>query len=104
MRTTWWTYNRYLFMTEKESMKRCKKDLCACCLNAENFTCDLKLKWVLETPYDIHDKAMNDLLKAYDSNFTTKRSQFNMKFQSKKDPLQSIVVHSKHWGKTHSEF
>jgi len=47
---------------------------------------------------------MNDLLKAYDSNFAAKRPQFNMKFRSKKDPLQSIVVHSKHWGKTYGEF
>ena len=34
-----------------------KKDLRALCLNAKNFN-DTKLKWVLETPYDIHDEAM----------------------------------------------
>jgi len=58
----------------------------------------------METPYDVRDEAMNDLVKAYDSNFAAKRRQFNMKFRSKKDPLQSIVIHSKHWGRTRGEF
>ena len=40
--------------------------------NAKNFN-DTKLKWVLETPYDIRDEAINDLLKGYSSNFAANR-------------------------------
>ncbi|RHZ70779.1 hypothetical protein Glove_267g56 [Diversispora epigaea] len=55
---------------------------------------------VLETPYDIRDEAMNDLLKSYSSNFAAKRKKFKMKFRSKKDQQQSIAILSKHWGKS----
>ena len=82
-------------MVEKEGIKQKKKDLCTLCLNAKNFD-DTKLKWVLKTSYDIHDEAMNDLLKGYSSNFAAKRKKFNMKFRSKKDSQQSITVLSKH--------
>ncbi|GBB95212.1 hypothetical protein RclHR1_00250010 [Rhizophagus clarus] len=89
---------------EKEGVNRNKKDLWARCLNAVNFRNNAELKWVLETPYDIRDKAMNDLLKGYSTNFATNRKKFKMKFRSKKDPHQSIVIHSKHWGKSRSEY
>ena len=58
----------------------------------------------MEIPYNIRDEAMNDLLKGYSTNFAANRKKFNMKFRSKKDPHQSIVIHSKHWGKSHGEF
>jgi len=58
----------------------------------------------METPYDIRDEAMNDLLKGYSTNFAANRKKFKMKFRSKKNPHQSIVIHSKHWGKTCGEF
>ena len=58
----------------------------------------------METSYDIRDEAMNDLLKGYSTNFATNRKKFKMKFCSKKNPHQSIVIHSKHWGKTRDEF
>ncbi|CAG8782226.1 8680_t:CDS:2, partial [Racocetra fulgida] len=57
-----------------------------------------------ETPYDIRDEAMNDLLKGYASNFAANRKNFKMKFRSKKDPQQSIAILSKHWGKSRGEF
>lgn len=41
---------------------------------------------------------MNDLLKAYTSNFK-KKSKFKMKYKSKKFDGDSIVIHSKHWKK-----
>ena len=84
MGTARWTYNRCLTAVEKEGIKRKKKDLRALCLNAKNFN-DTKLKWVLETPYDIRDEAMNDLLKGYSSNFAANCKKFNMKFHFKKD-------------------
>ena len=75
------------YRVEEESIKRKKKDLRALCLNAKNFN-DTKLKWVLETPYDIRDEAMNDLLKGYSSNFAANRKKF--KLRSKKEPQQSL--------------
>jgi hypothetical protein len=91
--TARWTYNRCLIAVEKEGIKREKKDLRALCLNAKNFN-DTKLKWVLETPYDIRDEAMNDLLKGFASNFAKHKEskKFKMKFRSKKDSQQSITV------------
>ena len=72
-------------------------------LNAKNFI-DTNLRWVLDTPYDIRDEAMNDLLKGYSSNFASNHKKFNMKFRSKKDPQQSIAILSKHWGKSRGEY
>ena len=37
---------------------------------------DTKLKWVFETPYDICDKVMNDLLKGYSSDFAANHKKF----------------------------
>ena len=77
-------------MVKKEGIKWKKKDLCAVCLNAKNFN-DTELKWVLETPYNIRDEAMNDLLKGYSSNFAANRKKFKMKFRSKKDSQQIMA-------------
>ncbi|CAG8841011.1 37517_t:CDS:2, partial [Gigaspora margarita] len=50
------------------------------------------------------DEAINDLLKEYVSNIATKHKNFKMKFCSKKDLQQSIVILSKYWGKSCSIF
>ena len=99
MGTARWTYNRCLVAVEKEGIARTKKALRAQCFNATNFN-NTELKWVLETPYDIHDEVMNDLLKSYSTNFVAKRTKFKIKFCSKKDRQQSITILSKHWGKS----
>ncbi|KAL6042635.1 IS200/IS605 family element transposase accessory protein TnpB [Balamuthia mandrillaris] len=62
---------------------------------------DLPL-WVLETPFDVRDEGMRDLVKAYASNLAKHRKQkkrlkFEVQFCSKKDPQESIIIHSKHW-------
>ena len=103
METARWTYNRCLTAVEKKGIKQVKKDLRALCLNAKNFN-DTNLKWVLETPYDIRDETMNNLLKGYSFNFAANRKKFNMKFHSKKDPQQSIAILSKHWGRLRDEY
>ncbi|RHZ63146.1 hypothetical protein Glove_332g19 [Diversispora epigaea] len=103
MGTVRWTYNQCLIAIEKEGVKWNKKDLRARCINAENFKNNTKLKWVIETPYPIRDEAMRDLLKGYSSNFASNK-KFKMKFRSKKDPRQSIVIHSQHWGRSHDEY
>ncbi|RHZ50278.1 hypothetical protein Glove_502g13 [Diversispora epigaea] len=99
MGTARWTYNRCLVAVEKEGIERTKKALRAQCLNAANFN-NTELQWVLETPYDIRNEAINDLLKSYSSNFAAKRKKFKMKFRFKKDQQQSIAILSKHWDKS----
>jgi len=92
-------YNRCLTAVERECVKQSKKKLWARYLNATNFKNDIKLKWILETPYDVRDEAMNDLLKGYSYNFVTNHRRFEMKFRSEKHRHQSITVLSKHWGR-----
>jgi putative transposase len=98
--TTRWTYNRCLDAIQKENTKCIEKDIRAVCINNSNFE-ETDKKWVLDTPYDIRDEAMRDFLKA-------KKEQKNrqkkgkrvksMKYRSRKDKTQSIVIHSKHYG------
>jgi hypothetical protein len=79
-------------------MKRTKKTLSDYCLNKNAFDRDdiKSFQWVLEVSYDIHDEAMNDILKAYNSNIV-KGGSFEIKFRYKKDKQQSITVLNKHW-------
>jgi hypothetical protein len=51
----------------------------------------------LETPYGIRDEGMNDLLKAYQTNFAKGNNQFKIKYRSKKSESESIVIHSNNW-------
>ena len=58
-------------------------------------------EWVLETPYDIRDDAIRDLIKAYDSNFDKKKlnpeHKFFIQFKSKKRGcLDNLTLHGKH--------
>lgn len=55
--------------------------------------------WMTDVPYDIRDEAMNDLLKAYDSNFAAGKTDFVMKFRSKKDDDASMAILAKHWNR-----
>ena len=47
---------------------------------------------------------MLDLLKNYKSNVAAKKKNFKLKFRSKKDRLQSIVIPSRDWGRKSGEF
>jgi putative transposase len=93
--TARWTYNHCLDAIQNDKVAIRKKDLRDRCLNKKNFS--EKNKWVLETPYDIRDEAMNDLIKAYSSNFAAGREKFHIKYRSKKENQQSITMLSKHW-------
>ncbi|CAG8563287.1 1268_t:CDS:2, partial [Ambispora gerdemannii] len=72
------------YRSRKKGHHTGKERLRAWCLNAVNFKNNAKLEWVLETPYDIRDEAMNDL----------------------KDILPTLlpIVHSKHWGRSRGEY
>jgi len=59
--------------------------------------------WLCNTPYNIHDATMDDLLKVYASGFTRKKNDnkaFKLHFRSRKHSFQeSIVIHHKHFKK-----
>ncbi len=61
-------------------------------------------KWVLETHFDMHDEAMNDLLKECQAQLTKIPTKFkknlHMCFHSKRDEVQSIAVLAKHYNST----
>ena len=65
---------------------------------------DIGLKWVLDTPYEIRDAAMMDLLKNYKSNIALRRKNFKLKFRSKKDKSQSITILSRDWGRNRGHY
>lgn len=106
--TARWTYNRCLDAIEKEQVKKNKKELRAKCLNAAAFEANDSLKWVLDTPYDIRDEAMADLLKAYDSNFAKKKidgtHKFKMKYRTKKQPQECITIRARYWKQKRGEY
>ncbi|KAK9489028.1 hypothetical protein V1508DRAFT_465267 [Lipomyces doorenjongii] len=97
--TARWTYNRCLDAVEKNEVTKNKKDLRAAFLNKEAID-SMGKSWVLETPYDIRDAAMEDLLKAYDSAHARDKNDkkvFKIKHRSRRKCCQeSIVVHHKH--------
>lgn len=74
-----------------------KKHLRSLHINAEALD---STPWVMETPYDIRDEAMNDFIKAFSTQkmmvVQGKRKFFQMSFRSRRCD-QSIVIHSKHW-------
>jgi len=59
--TARWTYNRCLFGITEENIKRTKKDLRDYCINSHCFSNTPELKWILDTPYDIRNQAMDDI-------------------------------------------
>lgn len=91
-----WTYNQTVACIRTKSCKANKKDLRARLLNNPSLQ-GTEHEWALDTPYDIRDEAMADVLKSIKANFAAKRKKFHLKFRSRKDDHQSIVVHKKHW-------
>ena len=102
--TARWTYNQVV-QEIREGAKLQKKQLRALCVNndlwehADPLIREHNNEWVKETPYDIRDEAMNDVLKAYKTNFALERDKFTIGFKSKKASSDSIVIHRKHWKK-----
>ena len=99
--TARWTYNECLRAVQSdENVPRNKKALRARALNDDAIT-RMDKPWLRDTPYDVRDEAMNDLLKAYDSGFARKKNDgkpFELKPRSRKHSAQeSIVIHSKHY-------
>src|SRR5690606_19339362 len=58
----------------------------------------MEKKWVLETPFEVRDQAIIELINAYSSNFTKgPNHRFDMKFKSKKNDKNSIAILMKGW-------
>ena len=100
--TARWTYNECLRAIQNENVPRTKKALRERALNEEAIV-TMNKTWLCNTPYDIHDAAMDDLLKAYVSGFARKKNDnkaFKLHFRSRKHSFQeSIVIHHKHFKK-----
>jgi putative transposase len=96
MGTARWTYNQSVEAIRSKVCKASKKELRARLLNKECLA-GTKTEWALETPYDVRDEAMADVLKAIKANIAAKRTRFHLKFRSRKDDQQSIAVLKKHW-------
>lgn len=89
-----WTYNNCLSGIINKNIPKTKKELRKYCINSD---CALKdNKFIFDVPYDVRNEAMCDLLKAYKTCFASKH-RFQIKYKSKKDKKDSIVLHSKHY-------
>ena len=101
-----WTYNQCVMSIEEHGVKREKKVLRALWLNKEAL--EEKFRWALETPYDIRNEAMCDVLKAYKTSFALLKKKhikhFKMKYCKRKAASHSIVIHSSHWKNTQEIF
>ncbi|CAM9246202.1 unnamed protein product, partial [Hapterophycus canaliculatus] len=80
--TSRWTYNRCLSLFKEGKCKISRKDFRSKVIGSHNHG-------VLETPMEIRDGAMDDLVKAFESNMAKKKinpdHHFDLSFRSKKD-------------------
>jgi len=95
MGTVRWTYNQCLNAINKKESSITKKELRSLFLNKDS-ACYKDNDWLAHTPYDVRDEAMIDLIKGFSVNFGNEK-KFKMKFRSKRDRQQSIVIHHKHF-------
>lgn len=84
-----WTYNKCI--NEVKVGIKDKKTLRSRWLNTDVL---VDFPWVLETPYDVRDEAMNDLLKAVSYQDSTGK-KYELKYRSRKSRSESIVISSK---------
>ena len=113
--TARWIYNRCLAVVNEAKEKGLnylhKKKLRELVINDDNYKDDPELYWVLRTPYDIKDGAMEDLLDAFHAaesknthisekkDKAKKEVKFEIHFKTKRKMSDSIRIHAKHWKK-----
>lgn len=102
LRTATWIYNKCLDAVNKDEVRREKRDLRDAWLNSGALS-KKSLLWVLETHYGTHNQDITNLLNALES-FFAKGDQFQMKYRSRKDKKQGIVIKSKYWGRNREVF
>ena len=93
-----WTYNQCLSGINNDGIKKSKKELRKHCISSKSEIIK-KNTWTKGTPYDIRDEAMCDLLKAYKTCLSV-GDKFKMRYKTRKDNKDSIVLHSKHFNAT----
>ncbi|KAK9356937.1 putative transposase DNA-binding domain-containing protein [Lipomyces doorenjongii] len=98
-----WTFNACLRAVKDhndEWSSISKEELRARAINKEAIA-SLQKPWLEETPYDIRDAAMDDLLKEFASGvarYKEDKKVFEIRYRSLKNCVQeSIVIHRKHW-------
>ena len=91
-----WTYNECVRLVCREkTAKNNLKELRAAVVNLDSPAVSAN-EWLKDVPYDVRDEGVRDFIKAVEIN-KMKGERFEMKFRSKKDPSDTIVVHSKYW-------
>ncbi|KAK9345233.1 putative transposase DNA-binding domain-containing protein [Lipomyces starkeyi] len=102
-----WTYNECLRAIKVEKVPKSKKELRARAINKEAIE-TLKKPWLAETPYDIRNAAMDDLLKAFASGvarYKNDQKVFDIGYRSRRKRFQeSIVIHTKHWTRRNGKY
>jgi len=92
---------------KEEKAPRIKKALRARVLNEEAID-KMQMPWIRETPYDIRNRALADLLKAYDSALARYRKDgknFVIKKRTKGIVRQeSIVIYSRNYNRKNGMF
>jgi putative transposase len=105
MRAVRWTYNTCLEHVRKRGSWKVKP-MRSKCVNDDNFKNDPDKQWVLETPLDMSEDGMNDLIRACDAQMAARKSAktrnqapvpFRVKFRSANDSTQTLVVHPNRW-------
>ncbi|KAK9240213.1 putative transposase DNA-binding domain-containing protein [Lipomyces kononenkoae] len=97
-----WTFNECLRAIKSEGPRISKKELRARAINKDAIASS-KMAWLEETPYDIRDAAMDDVLKAYKAGaarYKKDNKPYHIRYRSHQNCFQeSIVIRSKHWQK-----
>lgn len=97
-----WTYNQCCKMLkDRVFTKPTKKLLRSLVVNVEAIKerYPEESKWILKVPYDWRDKAIVEFLKNLQFQLSLGKSidDFQLHFKSKKAPLQSVEIDTKHW-------
>lgn len=100
--TARWVYNQCLDLVRADRSKRTKKELRAAIVN-NNSPMAVAHPWLLETPYEVRDAAMVQVIDAYATNFAKHSKnpthRFEIKYRSRKSPQETIVVRGKAYNK-----
>ena len=93
-----WTYNQCAAAINNNTVPANSKSMRAAFVNNGNFL--QANQWVTEVPYDVRDQAMQDALKAlaaYEAKQEENQNGFHLKFRSRMDPTQSLVIRKRDW-------
>ena len=89
--TARWVFNQCLALVKLDPTKRNKHALRAAIVNNDSPMASA-FPWLLETPYQIRDAAMIDVLNAYTTNFAKPGHKFDVHYRSSKAPQAAIAI------------